>query len=351
MSTLPTSAELARGIEAIRSELGDRLTIMGHHYQNDKIVEHCDVTGDSLALARKVPGIDSEHIILCGVFFMGESAALMAAEGQRVYLPEPDADCTMARMIPGALLEAVLRRLTAGGRKLVPLAYVNTSLEVKAVVGRHGGAVCTSANAKTMLDWARKQGDGVLFVPDKNLGRNVGLELGMSPDDMHSLNIRQGGEVVDLEAAARAELLLWPGLCSIHHKFHPVQVENLRKEYPGCTVIVHPECQPETVALGDAYGSTARIIDYVDALPDGSVVGVGTEINQVRRLAARHAARGVKVVPLAVSACCNMAAVTPTKLLRTLEAIRAGNATPVHIPDTWVEPAKASIRRMIEVCA
>ncbi len=350
-SVLPTSEQLAREIETLRAEFGPRLTIMGHHYQNDRIVAHCDITGDSLALARQVPDIHSEHIVLCGVFFMGESAALMAAPGQRVYLPEPGADCTMARMIPGKLLERVLERLTATGRKLIPLAYVNTSLDVKAVVGRHGGAVCTSANAAAMLDWARKQGDGVLFVPDKNLGRNVAAQLGMDPASLHILDIRQGGEALDLEAAARAELLLWPGLCSIHAKFNTVQMDALRSAHPDCRIIVHPECAPDVVAQADACGSTARIIEFVRGVPDNSVVGVGTEINQVRRLAATQKERGVTVTPLCVSACCNMAAVTPTKLLRTLEGIKAGTATPVTIPEEWVEPARLSVRRMIEVCA
>ena len=349
--TLPTSAELATGIEALRTEFGSRLTILGHNYQNDKIVAHCDITGDSLALARRVPDIHSEHIILCGVFFMGESAALMAAPGQSVHLPEPGADCTMARMITGRLLERVLKRLTQSGRKVTPLAYVNTSLDVKAVVGRHGGAVCTSSNARTMLQWARKQGDGVLFVPDRNLARNMAAEEGMDPRDLHILDIRQDGDNLDLEAANRAELLIWPGLCSIHHKFNNTQVDAFRAEHPDGQIIVHPECTPEVVSKADVASSTAGIIDFVAKLPDNSVVGIGTEINQVRRLALAQQGRGVIVKPLTVSACCNMAAVTPTKLLRTLEAIKAGTAEPVSIPEDWKESAKLSIQRMIEASA
>ena len=351
VSASEAARELAGRIDALRADLGSRLTVMGHHYQNDRIVAHCDIRGDSLALARQVPGIDSESIILCGVFFMGESAALMARPGQRVYLPAPEADCTMARMITGDLLERVLDKIAQTGRRPVPLAYVNTSLEVKAAVGRNGGAVCTSANARKMLEWALNQGRGVLFVPDKNLGRNVGRELGLPESAMHILDIRQGGEAVDAAAVSKAELLLWPGLCSIHARFNPAQIDAARAAHPGCRVVVHPECTPEVVAKADATGSTAFIIDYVRGLPDGSAVAVGTEINQVLRLAASQAERGVKVFPLCPSACCNMAAVTPAKLERALLGIKDGTARAVEIPAEAVEPARLTLTRMFEACA
>ena len=349
----PTAAarEPAGRIESLRRDLGAGLTVMGHHYQNDRIIAHCDIQGDSLALAKQVPGIASDHIVLCGVFFMGESAALMARPGQRVYLPEPEADCTMARMITGELLESVLLAIGKTGRKPVPLAYVNTSLEVKAMVGRHGGAVCTSANAGKMLDWALRQGRGALFVPDKNLGRNVARDLGLPDSAMHILDIRQGGRAVDAQAAAKAELLLWPGLCSIHARFNTAQVEAARAAHPGCKVVAHPECAPEVVARADATGSTAFIIDYVRSLPEASAVAVGTEINQVLRLAAGQAGRQVKVFPLCPSACCNMASVTPSKLERLLLEIRDGTARPVEIPQNAVEPARLTLTRMLEVCA
>jgi quinolinate synthase len=353
---LPSSAsaaarERAERIDSLRRGLGPSLTILGHHYQNDRIVAHCDRCGDSLALARQVPGIDSENIVLCGVFFMGESAALMARPGQRVYLPEPEADCTMARMITGELLENVIEAISATGSAPTPLAYVNTSLDVKAAVGRRGGAVCTSANAGKMLAWALRKGERVLFVPDKNLGRNVGKDLGLREEEMCVLDIRRQGRQVDLQAASRAKLLLWPGLCSIHARFHPAHVEAARSSRPGCRVVTHPECAPDVVAGADATGSTAFIIDYVDNLPDNSAVGIGTEINQVLRLASRHKARGLDVFPLCPSACCNMAAVTPAKLENLLLGIRQGLARPVHIPAEAVEPARLTLTRMFEACA
>ena len=229
----------ARAIEELRSKLGGRLTIVGHHYEQEDTIRHCDFRGDSLELARRVPGIASDYIVFCGVYFMAESAALLAREGQQVLLPDHSADCVMAQMTPARLLDRVLGRLTASGRKLVPLAYVNTSLAVKAVVGRYGGAVCTSANAEKMMDWAFRQGDGVLFLPDKNLARNTARKLGITGRDTHILDVRRTGEAVDLEAADKAALVLWPGLCAIHARFHPGQIEAVRKADPSCKVIVH----------------------------------------------------------------------------------------------------------------
>ena len=220
MTTAPLSND-ARAIEELRSKLGGRLTIVGHHYEQEATIQHCDIRGDSLELARRVPGIASDYIVFCGVYFMAESAALLAREGQQVLLPDHSADCVMAQMTPAQLLDRVLGRLTASGRKLVPLAYVNTSLAVKAVVGRYGGAVCTSANAEKMMNWAFRQGDGVLFLPDKNLARNTARKLGITGRDTHILDVRKTGEAVDLEAADKAALVLWPGLCAIHARFHP----------------------------------------------------------------------------------------------------------------------------------
>ena len=258
MTTAPLSND-ARAIEELRSKLGGRLTIVGHHYEQEATIQHCDIRGDSLELARRVPGIASDYIVFCGVYFMADSAALLAREGQQVLLPDHSADCVMAQMTPARLLDRVLGRLTASGRKLVPLAYVNTSLAVKAVVGRYGGAVCTSANAEKMMNWAFRQGDGVLFLPDKNLARNTARKLGITGRDTHILDVRKTGEAVDLEAADKAALVLWPGLCAIHARFHPEQIEAVRKADPSCKVIVHPECSPEVVRAADGAGSTTYI--------------------------------------------------------------------------------------------
>ena len=348
--TTPANEAHALAINTIRKKLGNRLTIVGHHYQQQSVIDHCDIRGDSLELARRIEGIDSEHIVFCGVYFMGESAALLARPGQQVHLPETSADCVMALMTPATLLDRVLQRLTASGRKLVPLAYVNTSLDVKAVVGRHGGAVCTSANAEKMMHWAFRQGDGVLFLPDKNLARNTARKLGITGRDIHTLDVRKRGEALDLDAADKAALVLWPGLCSIHARFNTDQIAAVRAADPGCTVIVHPECSPEVVRAADGSGSTSYIIEYVKQVPEGSHVYVGTEINLVRRLAREHSGR-ILVEPLRSSACSHMAKVTPAKLHRTLEHIVKGTAEPLSVTPETAAPAKAALERMLEACA
>lgn len=333
-------------IAAIRQARGDSLAILVHHYQRDEVVRHADILGDSLELSRRVPGLTAKDIVFCGVHFMAETAAMLAGPGQRVHLPTPDADCVMADMAPGPLVEAVLDRLEAAGRAVLPLAYVNSSAAVKAACGRRGGAICTSANAATMLKWAMDQGRGVLFLPDKMLGQNTSRRLGLAPDAMHILNVRDGGNQMDLEAVRRAEILFWPGQCAIHSHFRPRHIEAVRRETPEAKVVVHPECSPETVALADAAGSTSFIIKYVAEAPPGSDIVIGTEIHLVERLAAQNV--GLKTIrPLRVSACSNMAKGTAGTLLAALENLETD--VPVTVPDAVREPATLAVQRMLDV--
>lgn len=351
MSTAAAPDEyIAADITELCGRLGADLTVVGHHYQSDKVIRHCLIRGDSLELARKVEGIPSRYIVFCGVYFMGESAALLAAPHQSVYIPDHNADCVLSLTSPAGLVDKILTKLTASGRKLTPLAYVNTSLELKAVVGKHGGSVCTSANASRMFDWARKQGDGVFFLPDKNLARNTAYAAGLRDSDLYELDIRRGGEAVDLAAANKAEVLLWPGCCAVHARFTPAHVAAARAATPGCSVIVHPECSPEVAAVADAAGSTSAIIDYVRNMPDGGTVYVGTEINLVRRLAAEQEGR-VSVVPLRVSSCSHMGKVTPAKLRDTLEKICRNEGAPVQISEDTAAPAREALERMLKVCS
>lgn len=349
MTTAPLSND-ARAIEELRSKLGGRLTIVGHHYEQEATIQHCDILR---RLPRTGPARPRHRLGLHRLLrrlLHGGIRRPARREGQQVLLPDHSADCVMAQMTPARLLDRVLDRLTASGRKLVPLAYVNTSLAVKAVVGRYGGAVCTSANAEKMMNWAFRQGDGVLFLPDKNLARNTARKLGITGRDTHILDVRKTGEAVDLEAADKAALVLWPGLCAIHARFHPEQIEAVRKADPSCKVIVHPECSPEVVRAADGAGSTTYIIEYVRNAPDGAHIYVGTEINLVERLAREQEGR-IRVEALRSSACSNMAKITPEKLRDTLEGIVAGNTDPITVPSEDSAPAKASLERMLEACA
>lgn len=337
-------------ISQVRRELGDSLVIMGHHYQSDDVIRHVDLKGDSLELARKVESVHAEHIVFCGVYFMGESAALLARDGQKIYLPEEDANCVMSQMAPAARVDRVLSRLNAAGRTIVPLTYVNSSVAVKAVCGKHGGSVCTSANALTMMRWAMDRGDAVLFIPDKNLGRNTAKQMGIPERDWHLLNIRQDGNAVDTDAAAHSRLLLWPGLCAIHARFNLHQIERVRAEHPGINVVVHPECSPEVVNASDAAGSTSFIIRYVQEAPEGNTIAIGTEINLVERLAAEYAGRKT-ILPLLESSCSHMASVTEEKLSLTLQDVRSGSAEQVRVPIGFTEHARTALERMLAACA
>ena len=348
------SATLQERIDTARAQLGSRLTIFGHHYQNDAVIKHTDASGDSLELARMAARTPADFIVFCGVHFMGESAALLAKNEQKVFLPEERADCIMAKMAPAKLLNTVMQKLDANGRKVIPLTYVNSSLGIKAVCGKYGGSVCTSSNAEKMLTWAMNQGDAVLFVPDKNLGANIARNLGMPETEQHILDIRQQGANLDLPAQAasinQAKLLLWPGCCAIHARFGLKHIEQVRKDFPDVQVIVHPECTPPVVMAADFAGSTSALIKYVDSAPQGSNIAVGTEINLVRRLQQRYAGQK-NVFPLMVSDCANMAMVTQAKLADLLERIIAGQASPLVISGDLVAPARKALEIMLDVCS
>jgi len=337
-------------IVRLKRELGEQICILGHHYMAQDVIGHCDLTGDSLELARRVEEIRAPHILFCGVYFMAESAALLARPGQKVYIAAAEADCVMSRMAPAPLLDRVLTRLGEVGDRVVPLAYVNTALSVKAVVGRFGGAVCTSANAKTMMRWALDQGGRVLFLPDQYLARNTAKLLGLAETDWHKLDIGSQGRKIDLTAAQKAKLLLWPGCCAVHARFLPRLAEAARRAHPGCRIAVHPECRPETVNASDAAGSTSFLIQYVADSPVGSTLVIGTEISLVERLAREQAGR-CTVLPLARSLCSHMALTTQQRLLDCLQGIQTGTFRALETPAAEAAPARASLRRMLQVCA
>lgn len=335
----------AQHITEVRKQYGSKLAILAHHYQADNVVLHADILGDSLELARRIDGLDAEHIVFCGVHFMAETAAILARNGQKVHIPDTNASCVMADMVPALLAEAVLDRLQAEGAKIIPLTYVNSSAAVKAVCGRHGGSVCTSANAKTMLSWAMAQGDGVLFMPDANLGRNTAKALGIYAEQSLYLNVSKGGSLI-APADRNIKLYLWPGLCAIHHKFKPAHIQAARTTHPDSLVLVHPECAPELVALADGAGSTSYLIKEVAAAKSGSTIYVGTEWNLVNRLSAQYPDK--KIIPLYPTTCSNMAKVTEANLLSQLETLE--QAAPVTVDSHIAEPARHALERMLDAC-
>ncbi|MDR3363104.1 MAG: quinolinate synthase NadA [Desulfovibrio sp.] len=343
----------AQAITDIKKTLGKNVYILGHHYQNDAIVAHCDKTGDSLELSRCVPDIEADHIVFCGVHFMGETAALLARPGQSVHLPDLSSNCTMSMMTPAAIARKALKQLTASGRKITPLAYVNTTLDIKALVGEYGGGVCTSANAGKMLAWALKQGDSVLFLPDKHLGRNTAKKLGLSAEDWHILRINKTGLADGESREIDRPLLLWPGCCCIHTRFTPDMIAAARAAHPGCRILAHPESRPEVIECCDADGSTAFLIKesmrFAEESP-GSTLYIATEYNLVHRLATRCKGR-CRILSPTRSICGDMAKVTAKKLLRTLTDISKGKSAPLAVEPAQMEPARLSLTRMLEICA
>ncbi|TVM18339.1 quinolinate synthase NadA [Oceanidesulfovibrio indonesiensis] len=345
-------------IQDAKNTLGSDLVILGHHYQHDSVIQHCDLTGDSLELARNVAGLSSRYIVFCGVIFMGESAALLVDKNQQVFMPDLDASCIMSDMAPDPVVYNVLEQLKKSGKKVVPLTYVNSSAAVKAVVGAEDGASCTSANAGTMLQWCLDRGDSVLFLPDKNLALNTADVLGIPDAERRVIDITRGGRNIDPNVALGAKLLIWPGCCAIHSiRMKVSHIEQARAAHPDCTIIVHPECSPEVVQAADVSGSTSKIIKYCEEAPAGATIYIGTEINLVERLMKRFAGEKT-IIPLQRSACKNMAKNTEDKLAFLLEdlvqAHRSGTppkAEPVTVDDETAANARLCLERMLEACS
>ena len=266
--------------------LGNRVVILGHHYQNDQVIQFADFRGDSLELSRRAADVrDAQYIVFCGVYFMAETAAVLCAPEQVVIQPQIEATCPMALMassddVPSAW--AALSSLWDGD--LIPITYQNSTIDVKAFVGRQGGAVCTSANAAKMFRWAFERAGHLLFVPDEHLGTNTALAMGISREEIGLWDPFRG---TDAQTLQDCRVVVWRGHCYVHSTFRPEDVDKARQEYPGCLVVVHPECIHEVVAKADLSGSTTAIIRAVEQAPSGSTIVIGTEWNLVNRLAAR----------------------------------------------------------------
>lgn len=339
-------------ITKIRQKMGDRLAILGHHYQSDAVMQHADISGDSLELARKIATLDAEHIVFCGVYFMAESAAILRRGNQKIHIPDTTASCPMADMALAGHVNRALTLLSEGGRSIVPLTYVNSSAAVKAVVGRWNGSVCTSANAQKMMRWALDKGDAVLFLPDRHLGWNTAEALDIPENERLVLGKKlidgDPEQALDRDTAASARVLLWPGFCPIHEEFTMSAINEIRKNTPEAMVVVHPECPPAVTAAADANGSTSFIIKYVAEAPQGATIHIGTEANLVHRLRAQY--RGKKdIVPLKTSYCEDMGKTTEENLATLLESIET--VEPVDVSDAIRQPSRAALETMLTVCA
>lgn len=347
-------AELRERAWAARRALGSRAVVLGHHYQRDEVIEFADVTGDSFLLARRgAAATEAELIVFLGVYFMAEAADILASPGQRVVLPDLTAGCHLAECADIFTVRDAWQQMTAAlpGRRVVPLTYMNSGADLKAFVGRHGGAVCTSGNAERAFRWALDQGDAVFFFPDEHLGRNTAVRLGIDADAPLVWDPRRadlGGHSAEALAASRA--ILWKGHCNVHTMFTVAQIERIRAEHPGAHVIVHPECPRPVVAAADEDGSTEFIIRRLTELPAGTTVAVGTDANLVGRLAARHPELDVRLLAEFLCPCVTMNRIDLPRLVWCLESLAAGEVVNVvSVDDETAEWARVALDRMLQL--
>ena len=347
-----SALELEERITRAKAQLGSRLVILGHHYQRDEVVKFADYRGDSLRLSRLAASRpEAEYIVFCGVHFMAESADILSGEHQIVMLPDLTAGCSMADM---ANLEQVevcweeLCRVNSG--KIVPVTYINSTASIKAFVGRNGGAVCTSSNARKIMEWALAHGEKALFLPDEHLGRNTGYGLGIPLEAMAVWDPREENGGLSDDQIRAARIYLWKGHCSVHQRFRPEHVENVRKTHPGIRVIAHPECSWEVCQLADEVGSTEYIMKRIMEAPPGSAWAVGTEIHMIRRLAAEHPDRLVVSLDDCVCMCSTMYRISPQHLCWTLESLLSGQVVNrVTVDPETKRWAFEALNRMLEI--
>ncbi len=347
-------------ISAAKRQLGNRVIILGHHYQRDEVIKFADYTGDSYKLAQQVSRHpDAEFIVFCGVHFMAESADVLTAPYQQVILPDLAAGCSMADMADPDQLELCwsdLRQmgvLDSGGARqsCVPVTYINSAASIKAFCGEHGGVVCTSSNAAATLKWAWERGERIVFLPDQHLGRNTAYKLGVPLDEMVVWDPNEIWGGLDPDAVKKARIILWKGHCSVHTRFTVRQIETIRAQNPGVRVIVHPEVPWEVVQAADDAGSTEYIIKEVTNSPAGSVWAVGTEIHLVNRLARQVAPeRTVLSLDQFGCLCSTMFRVSPNHLLWTLEGLLDGVVhNRIVVPDDRKHWTKVALDRMLSI--
>lgn len=345
----PEVLDPAAHLSDLKSAFGDRLVILGHHYQRDEVLAHADLRGDSLKLARDATQTDAELIVFCGVHFMAETAAILAKPGQRVLIPDPTAGCYLADTATPEAVAAAWDRLGAvfgdAEAEFTPVTYVNSSAELKAFCGRHGGIVCTSGNAESVLRWALAQRPRVFFFPDQHLGCNTAKSTGIPLDDMLLWDAHSppGSDTI-----RGARVILWPGACNVHQRFRPGHVEAVREAVPGVRVAVHPECKMEVVDLADDAGSTARIIDQVKAAPAGTAWAIGTEARLVHRLQAEHSEQRVVSLADVPPFCRTMSQITQRELVAILEALKEGKlVNEVTVDAATARWARVALERML----
>ncbi|MEO5352983.1 MAG: quinolinate synthase NadA [Magnetococcus sp. XQGC-1] len=354
-SLTPLADEILEArIQAAKERLGEACVILGHHYQREEVYRFADLTGDSLKLSRLASQrANARYIIFCGVHFMAEVADILSAPEQVVILPDMAAGCSMADMADLPNVERAWHELGAVlecERQLTPLTYVNSTADLKAFCGRHGGSVCTSSNAEKVLQWALSRREKVLFFPDQHLGRNSGARLGIPLEEMvlWRPSLPNGG--LTTEEIRRARLILWDGFCSVHTMFQPAHVALFRRQVPGIQVIVHPECALEVCQQADYLGSTEQIQDRVRSAPSGSRWAIGTELNLVNRLKKEMPDKEIHFLCPTICLCSTMFRIDLAHLCWVLENLLHDHVVNrIQVPEGEAAAARLALERMLGV--
>jgi len=368
--TRASDDKLVAMIGAARAALGDRVVILGHHYQRDEVMRWADARGDSFGLSRFAANQrQAEYVVFCGVTFMAEAADILTAPDQQVLLPDLNAGCSMADMADLESVETAWSELgdVVDLDSVVPVTYMNSSVALKAFVGRHRGTVCTSANADTAVRWALgvpydaapgprlaehviASGGKVLFFPDQHLGRNTVYALGFASKDERVWDPRLATGGLTEADLKEATFLLWKGHCSVHQRFTPDHIAAFRAAHPGGRVVVHPECAHEVAALADKVGSTDTIIHYVERAVPGTAIGIGTEIHLVHRLGVEHPELTIVSLDPLVCPCSTMFRIDPAHLAWVLEGLVEGEVrNRIVVDEATAADARVALNRMLEI--
>lgn len=348
-------SECEERILAAKQKLGSRCVILGHHYQRDEVFRHADFTGDSLKLSRNAAQSDAEYIVFCGVHFMAEVADILSRPEQIAILPDLAAGCSMADMANLAAVERGWRELSQvidPDQTVTPVTYINSAADLKAFCGKHNGIVCTSSNARKILEWSFAQREKVLFFPDQHLGRNTGYRMGIPLDEMVTWDFTQPmGGLAD-EQIRKAKIILWKGFCSVHQMFKPQHIDRYLEQYPDTRVIAHPECSFEVCEKAQYIGSTEYILKTIREAEPNTRWLVGTELNLVNRLAneVRHEGKEVHFMSPTVCMCSTMFRTDPQHLLWVLENLAEGRVVNrIQVPEQDAKFARLALNRMLQV--
>lgn len=365
-----SNEELFARIQTAKAKLGDSVMILGHYYQCDDIIAHADCVGDSYQLAAQASTRDDvDTIIMCGVHFMAETADILSAERQNVIMPNMSAGCPMADMANSEQVDDAWSRLmgyinenpamaenAAVGnvqnpdlQEIIPVTYMNSPAALKAFCGRNGGLVCTSSNARAVLEWAFARGKRVLFFPDEHLGRNTARDMGIDESQMTLWDPDEAPEERDMQSYADSKIILWKGFCRVHQRFTVEQVDEARENYPGAKVVVHPECNAGVVFASDGAGSTSYLVKQVEEAPEGAVIAIGTENHLVERLAKENPDKTVFCLDRRNCICYMMTRIQPAYLAWVLEKLVEGKVVnKISVDPQVAKDARTALKRMLE---